>query len=522
VAHLCRISEKEGVECVVDGDEDNGIDAIYLSKDTVYLVQAKYKRGEPDRDEDISPFLQGVRELLEGEYKNFKNPLFLAIKDEVEEAIADPDIKTCLIFTHMGRAIENHALTAMQDFCLDTGSEHRDINGQLIHAALLSDESPKGVKRSFILEHHRYTETAPRVAFGLITVQQLAELFHEYGTLIFDQNIRSFLGRNTLSREIEASLRSNPSLFAHYNNGITMICKRLSVPTTKNRVQAQYKVQGLSIVNGAQTVGSIAQAIPRGDPNPPHAHVMLTIIETEGAGDTFAVDVTRTRNTQNPIPREAFAAQDMVNEHLRQKLAMYDVKYVYKPGQDERDADFTLRDLANALAMFSDEPTDALTRDVAELLNIRSDAYKRLFKTALESTAPERVYRIVQFAKQVEETLSDYQRQAAPYSRERKFYGMMRPLIRYWVAQCSRVVQNGNTLLLTKSEKSTLSRDAQTHTQQVIEATFKFSVEQNKGIQAISNSPADCRTILSNLEQQRKLEQRQVHEQRVQAQASEQ
>ncbi|RJF70023.1 hypothetical protein D3875_20235 [Deinococcus cavernae] len=47
---------------------------------------------------------------------------------------------------------------------------------------------------------------------------------------------------------------------------------------------------------------------------------MVTIIETQGAGDTFAVDVTRTRNTQNPIPREAFAAQDIVNEHLRQKL----------------------------------------------------------------------------------------------------------------------------------------------------------------------------------------------------------
>ncbi|RJF70029.1 hypothetical protein D3875_20265 [Deinococcus cavernae] len=155
------------------------------------------------------------------------------------------------------------------------------------------------------LRFHRATDTTPKVAFGLISAQQLAALYHEHGALLFDQNIRSFLGRNTLNKEIEASLRSTPELFAHYNNGITMICRQLRVPRTKNRPFGQYLARGLSIVNGAQTVGSIAQAIPNGDPNPPEAYVMVTIIETQGAGDTFAVDVTRTRNTQNPIPQRS-------------------------------------------------------------------------------------------------------------------------------------------------------------------------------------------------------------------------
>ncbi|RJF70028.1 hypothetical protein D3875_20260 [Deinococcus cavernae] len=71
VSHLCQVPEHDGIASLVDGEEDNGIDAIHLTGDTVYLVQAKYKRGEPDRDEDIHPFVQGVRDLLDGNYENF-------------------------------------------------------------------------------------------------------------------------------------------------------------------------------------------------------------------------------------------------------------------------------------------------------------------------------------------------------------------------------------------------------------------------------------------------------------------
>ncbi|RJF70024.1 hypothetical protein D3875_20240 [Deinococcus cavernae] len=108
-----------------------------------------------------------------------------------------------------------------------------DINGQLIHAALLADENPKEIKAKLTLRFHRATDTTPKVAFGLISAQQLAALYHEHGALLFDQNIRSFLGRNTLNKEIEASLRSTPELFAHYNNGITMICPSLECRARK-------------------------------------------------------------------------------------------------------------------------------------------------------------------------------------------------------------------------------------------------------------------------------------------------
>jgi hypothetical protein len=517
VSHLCQVSDRDGIASLVDGEEDNGIDAIHITGDTIYLVQAKYKRGEPDRDEDIHPFVQGARDLLDGNYENFeKNQLFEARKGDIEEAISAPGTQVVLVFVHMGEIVKDHALKVIDDFCREAEVTHLDINGQLIHAALLADENPKEIRAKLTLRFHRATDTTPKVAFGFISAQQLADLHHEHGSLLFDQNIRSFLGRNALNKEIETSLRAAPELFAHYNNGITMICRQLSIPRTKNRPEGQYSVRGLSIVNGAQTVGSIAQAIPRGDLHPPKAYVMVTIIETQGAGDTFAVDVTRTRNTQNPIPKEAFAAQDIVNEHLRQKLAMQEIKYVYKPGQERGDANCVLEDVAHALAMFSADPTDAFTKDVVELLNVRSPEYRRLFGTLLDDLQenrgePERVYRKVQVYQQIERTLVEYRQATPPKSRERSFYSLMRPLTRYWVARRSRVVQSSTALILTGPEVATISRDVETFAPQVLTATLTYATEHNRGIQAISNSASDCRAIFENLEQAWRAQQRLTH-----------
>ncbi|MCP2014794.1 hypothetical protein L1280_001946 [Deinococcus sp. HSC-46F16] len=507
VAGLCCLSDNDSIGCLVDGEEDNGIDAIHIQGDTVYLIQAKYKRGEPDRDDDIHPFVKGARDLLDGHYNDFRNPLFLDRQTEIDQAMTAPGLKLVLVFVHMGEIVKDHALQLLTDFCRQTGSTFHDINGQLIHMALLTDERRPEIEARLTLHHHRLMETAPRVAFGLIHVRQLAELFHEYGPLLFDQNIRSFLGRNSLNRDIETSLRTTPELFVHYNNGITMTCTHLEAPRGQ-RTQGNYRVQRLSIVNGAQTVGSIAQAVPPGDPNPPEAYVMVTLIETQDAGATFAVDVTRARNTQNPIPAEAFAAQDVTHEHLRQKLAMQGIQYVYKPGRDRREAHCTLEDVANTLAMFSADPTDALTRDVSELLKVGSPAYQRLFGTNLRRLEPERLYRMVQVFQQVERTLAEYRRTAPSRSLERLFYSRMRPLIRCWIAKRSRVVKGNSALLLSNAEAGTVSQDIERYAGQVLQATLAYSDANSRGVTAISNSLADCRTILSNLEDQWREEQR--------------
>ncbi|WP_158591677.1 hypothetical protein [Deinococcus cavernae] len=75
-----------------------------------------------------------------------ENRLFQARKDDIEEAISAPGTKVVLVFVHMGEVIKDHALRVLEDFCREEEVSFLDINGQLIHAALLADENPKEIK----------------------------------------------------------------------------------------------------------------------------------------------------------------------------------------------------------------------------------------------------------------------------------------------------------------------------------------------------------------------------------------
>lgn len=70
-----QTSEIESAKAVVDGFDDNGIDAIYYSTNnkTLYLVQSKWIQdgnGEPSTG-DVSKFITGIKDLINGDYDKF-------------------------------------------------------------------------------------------------------------------------------------------------------------------------------------------------------------------------------------------------------------------------------------------------------------------------------------------------------------------------------------------------------------------------------------------------------------------
>ncbi|PYR31209.1 MAG: hypothetical protein DMF90_26075 [Acidobacteria bacterium] len=73
------------------------------------------------------------------------------------------------------------------------------------------------------------------------------------------------------------------------------------------------------MVNGAQTVGTIAQVFGAGDAIQ-GAKVPAKFISLGNCPDGFAADVTRAANTQNRIERRDFAALDPRQEELRIEL----------------------------------------------------------------------------------------------------------------------------------------------------------------------------------------------------------
>jgi hypothetical protein len=116
-----------------------------------------------------------------------------------------------------------------------------------------------------------------------------------------------------------------------------------------------FGLKKVSIVNGAQTAGSISTASLAGRISE-DAKLLITIVEIGPGGDEFGIRITRARNHQNLVRGIYFAALDPTQERLRQELAVVGITYHYRPSAEasvRRDDAFTAEEAAVALACLS-------------------------------------------------------------------------------------------------------------------------------------------------------------------------
>ncbi|HBT9057569.1 TPA: hypothetical protein MCM41_005390, partial [Klebsiella pneumoniae] len=80
----------------------------------------------------------------------------------------------------------------------------------------------------------------------------LNELFRKHGAELFSANYRGFMGlskRRKINSAIRSTAETNPKDFFVFNNGVSIL-------TTKF-IKNGNILEGISIINGAQTTGSI-------------------------------------------------------------------------------------------------------------------------------------------------------------------------------------------------------------------------------------------------------------------------
>lgn len=158
-----------------------------------------------------------------------------------------------------------------------------------------------------------------------------------------------------------------------------------------SRESGVFECEGASVVNGAQTVGSILSAID-GGPNGFHrARVAIRIIDLEKCPPTFAGELTRAANTQNRIEKKDFAAQDPEQDRLKTELLLEREKnYAYKTGDRPPlpEEGCTFDDAVVALACAHEDPSLCVQakREVGLLYeDITQAPYKRLFNASVSA-----------------------------------------------------------------------------------------------------------------------------------------
>lgn len=171
-----------------------------------------------------------------------------------------------------------------------------------------------------------------KTLLGIIKGNQLAGLYGRYRNELFAANIRLPLITGKVNPEMKSTANDEPHNFFYYNNGISAVCKRLTV--NDNRVKAE----NFQIINGAQTMQAIVGALTG---QPQHdLYVMFRVTETaEGYGGPFTDDMIKFNNTQNPVKVSDFVSNDPIQLWLTKELSalsgqgsMPNFYYVHKSG----------------------------------------------------------------------------------------------------------------------------------------------------------------------------------------------
>ncbi len=147
----------------------------------------------------------------------------------------------------------------------------------------------------------------------------LRRVYRKHKTKLFSANVRDYLGSRKTDQNINYGIKTtaenNPKDFWVYNNGLTILVHDFAVIESRQRLKL--KINGISIVNGAQTTGSVASLRKLPDQT---AHVPVRVIRT--VNQDLIYDIIRYNNSQNKVTASDFRSTDRIQKRLRDEFAL--------------------------------------------------------------------------------------------------------------------------------------------------------------------------------------------------------
>ena len=421
------IVQKCGLDCdiasqnITDGYHDMGIDAVYndTAQKKLFLIQSKWRSDGNGgiTQEEINTFVEGVRRCLNFDFDGCNKKL-QAKRQEISDAIRDMDYQIEMIFCHTGnQAANEYALRPVNDLLKSVNDDEstdllvftelklQDLydylaNGQISDNIILDD---------VLLSNWGIVDNPYKAYYGTIPVSAIGEWYKQYGNRLFAKNIRYYKGSTDVNQGIKDVLTNEPEKFFYYNNGIKILCQRITKKAaySTGRDVGLFALEGVSVVNGAQTTGVIGSVYIDSPETISNARIFIQMIDIGDAGSKQAVQITKLSNTQNRIEGKDFASLDPTQERLRMELSLGGIQYLYKTGSkiDDPEHQITFDEaIISQACLCSDLSIVALVkRNIGALTeNIEKTPYKALFNGATNSFS---LYNGVQVYRAVENNI---------------------------------------------------------------------------------------------------------------------
>lgn len=185
------------------------------------------------------------------------------------------------------------------------------------------------------------TESKGKVGYDSVVLKvrlsELLDIHNEHlakGFDFFSDNVRNPKKRSVFAAGLEQTLKDEPDKFHLFHNGVTMTASNIE------KTGATYKISEPQIVNGAQTLGNIADLVGQGkilaDVN--GACVLCKVVKANGE---LIDDICEASNTQKSVGVVDLRS----NDNFQKELTLYinsigngRFTYIRKPMQGRRNA----------------------------------------------------------------------------------------------------------------------------------------------------------------------------------------
>jgi len=353
------------------GNNDYGIDAYYIDKDTrnLYLYQFKwsdsyelfkdtYKRlikngieqifGNPNIDSSINQVISKLKLDLQ-EYQHVIDKVYICFVFN-----GDPEK------AESSRALESlrEELEAKKHF-IDSFFGNNQIT---LTIQYISNETKKinqtsrtkktfQYKIAFSAQSQVISNNGEKMFLGFVKLYEIYKMFCDMKQRLFEKNIRAGLSDELppnqaikkALRDIVITKKVSPEYFTFHHNGITLFAEKLIFDTDQTIIIEP------RVLNGAQTITTFSRFIDDSQKNPifqenidvlKKIEVIVKIVTS--CSSEFVTQITISNNKQNPVESWNLRANDLIQLEFDDKFRNDGIFY---ERQENTFANLTYSDL---------------------------------------------------------------------------------------------------------------------------------------------------------------------------------
>lgn len=363
---------------LTEGSTDKKSDLIYIDADSgIAVIAQSYKSQKPGKKEAKANKAGDLNTAIAWLLNSPIDDLPPEIKThaiELRKALKENSIRTLkLWYVHNAyesvnverelKTVEHSAKTVISKKYPETIKI--DIHATEIGINTLSGwfdsiKAPIMVKDPFTVTTQGGYETSGIKWKALVTsipAKLLYTLYQVYKAKLFSANVRDYLGSRNKDENINSNIKNtaenDPANFWVFNNGITALTNKYTYDDAKKI----FHIEGLSIVNGAQTTGALGSLA-----SPPTTDAWVPIRLITCSDKETIRNIIKYNNSQNPTAVQDFRSSDAVQTKLEKEFSLISgVEYAARRGGYEdiikrRPNLIPSTSAGQALAAFHQEP----------------------------------------------------------------------------------------------------------------------------------------------------------------------